>query len=346
MSNTNKNFPLERKFTLLSEIEPKRAQALWSPRIYLGEITIIDGDPCTNKSSMVLDLAARLSAGAEMPDGGKAVKGGVVLLIGEDSISKTVIPRLKAAGADLSRIVTLPSSLTLPDKLQDVKEAAQHVKARLVVIDPLMPFLGPNASFDQAVRKALTPLAKFAEKMETAVVMVRHLNKSGGRHALYRGSGSIGIIAAMRSALLVAKAPHDHDLRVLCHTKNNLGPQAPSLLFEPIATSESSLPDESWTGEGTVRIEWRGVCEYKPEDLLAKVNGQADRLEAAKDFLLDLLVDGPVEQWVVKDKATEAGLAYRTVERAKEFLGVRSRRKGWGPGSKCFWKLSKENRHK
>jgi hypothetical protein len=67
----------------LAGIQAKRAKALWHPRIPLGECTTIDGDPATNKSSMALDLAARVSVGAKMPEGGKVVEGGVVLLVGE-----------------------------------------------------------------------------------------------------------------------------------------------------------------------------------------------------------------------------------------------------------------------
>ena len=91
-------------------------------------------------------------------------------------------------------------------------------------------------------------------------------------------------------------------------------------------------------------IEWRGACHYKPEDLLKNADGKADRLEEAKDYLLDLLAKDAVEQQRVKVKAKEAGLAWRTVERAKEVLGVESSRKGWGPGSECYWSLPKQDR--
>jgi hypothetical protein len=84
------------------------------------------------------------------PDGGKAGKGGVVLLVGEDSLAKTVRPRLAAAGADLTRIAVLPTSTTLPDDLPVVKEAARKVEAKLFVTDPLMAFLGPDANADFA----------------------------------------------------------------------------------------------------------------------------------------------------------------------------------------------------
>ena len=62
-----------KSFSLMSEIEPQSAISLWHPWIVLGEIAIIDGDPGTNKSSMILDLAARISVGAMMPEAGKAV---------------------------------------------------------------------------------------------------------------------------------------------------------------------------------------------------------------------------------------------------------------------------------
>jgi len=40
-----------------------------------------------------------------------------------------------------------------------------HVGAKLVVIDPLTVFLELNANVEQAVRKALTPLKDFADRM-------------------------------------------------------------------------------------------------------------------------------------------------------------------------------------
>jgi hypothetical protein len=121
------------------------------------------------------------------------VKGGVVLLVGEDNLAKTVRPRLEAAGADLTRIAVLPTSMTIPDDLPVVKEAVRKVEAKMFLIDPLMAFLAPNANADQAVRKALAALADFADTANVAVLMVRHLKegtKNGGAVQLvHRGGG-------------------------------------------------------------------------------------------------------------------------------------------------------------
>ena len=315
-------------FTRLSDLETQATEWLWHLRIPTGELTILDGDPAVNKSSLLMDLAARVSTGRKMPDGTGGKKGGILLLLAEDSLQKTVLQRLDAAGADMRRI-SVPNGLVLiPGDLALIEEIACQVHATLIVIDPIMAFLGVDANGEQKVRGVLTPLKSFAEKSGAAVVLVRHLTKRGGVHALYRGSGSIGIIAATRSALLVGRSPDDPNLRVLCHTKSNLGPLAPSLLFEPVSTPE-----------GVVRIEWRGECDYSAEDLLFPRQQSGGRLAAAMVFLTELLKQGAVPQQVVKVKAIKSGLAYRTVERAKEIMGVISERQGWGPGSTCHWRL-------
>ena len=165
-----------------------------------------------------------------------------------------------------------------------------------------------------------------------AVILVRHLNKRGGGNSLYRGSGSIGTTAPTRSGILIGKHPEDPNMRVLCHEKANLSPEGPSLLFEPVS-------DDG----GAVRIEWRGECELKGKDLLKSTNDQQDKMTNAKTFLLKALADGGVEQKKLKAMAAESQIAWRTVERAKEVLGVNSQRKGWGPGSVCFWELANQD---
>lgn len=231
----------------------------------------------------------------------------------------------------MSRIAVPDRAVSIPRDLALLEDAVSRIRASLVVIDPLMAFLAADANSDQKVRGALTPLKEFAERTGAAVLLVRHLTKKGGIHALYRGSGSIGIVAAARSALLVGRSPDDPDMRVLTHVKSNLGPLAPSLLFQPLGTPE-----------GVVRVEWRGECDYGPEDLLAPPKQGENRLSEAMSFLRDVLADGRVEQRVVRSRAIEAGLAVRTIERAKEALGVLSEREGWGPGSTCYWRLPHE----
>ena len=316
------------KFRLLSDVKKKETEWLWPQRIPLGELTIIEGDPGTNKSSLTIDLAARVSTGRPMPGEAQGIAGRVLLLSAEESLGKTVRQRLEAAGADCSQIVVVEDSLSISNDLNDIEEAAISLAAKLVIIDPLSAFVGGYAHSEQAVRQALTPLAKFAERANVAVVMIRHLTKSGGRRALYRGNGSIGIVAVARSAFLVGKDPDDEDMRVFCHIKSNLGPLAPAMLFEPVTHAS-----------GGFCIEWRGECDYTADDLLGPAKPSGVKLERAKALLTKLLADGPVEQKVIVEAGAAEGISLRTLERSKRILGVVSIREGFGAEGVAFWSL-------
>ncbi|MDE2058745.1 MAG: AAA family ATPase [candidate division NC10 bacterium] len=203
----------------LADVQPEPVTWLWPGRVPLGKLTVLDGDPGLGKSTLAFDLAARVSNGSLMPDGSPSLPGGAVILTLEDGLADTVVPRLTVAGADLAKIVALQGVKGADGKLrvptvEDIAAltcACQQVAAKIVLIDPLMAYLPSqrNSWRDQDVRQALAPLAKMAEENGVAVLVIRHLNKSGGSQSIYRGGGSIGIVGAARMALLVAKDPEN-----------------------------------------------------------------------------------------------------------------------------------------
>lgn len=175
-----------------------------------------------------------------------------------------------------------------------------------------------NSHRDQDIRRALAPLAKLAEETGAAMVVVRHLNKSSGGNPLYRGGGSIGIIGAARSALLVATHPEDDSRRVLANLKSNLAPPAPSLVFVL-----------SGAANGAVRIEYKGGTPLKADALLAASPDLEQRpaaLNEARGFLLDALRNGPREAKAIKDDAYAADISEITLKRAKAALKIRSKK--------------------
>jgi hypothetical protein len=216
-----------------------------------------------------------------------------------------------------------------------VTRAVKEMGARLVVIDPLMGHLDPglNAGSDQAVRRALLPLATMAHWSGAAVLIVRHLTKRPGRHAVYRGGGSIGILASSRSGLVAAADPEDASRRrrVLAVVKANLAEAVPSLGFEL----------ESVPGEGerppAMRVVWLGPVGHSADRLLGALGERED--VAARDawteamgFLAAALEAGPRPASEVLAAARGAGLAERTVRRAKAALGVVAQKDGFGGG--------------
>src|SRR3989442_1501773 len=92
-------------------------------------------------------------------------------------------------------------------------------RGKLVILDgdPLMAFLPPRvaANLDQCVRLALPPLADLAARTGCTILFLRHLTKLLCGRAVRRGQGSMGILAAVRTALFVAPRPGDPTGRVL-----------------------------------------------------------------------------------------------------------------------------------
>jgi hypothetical protein len=258
----------------MSQIAVQAVRWLWLHRLALGKVAMLDGDPDKGKSLVTLDLGARLSTGRAFPDG--CPSGGpanVIVLNAEDGAGDTMRPRLQALGADLDRVFILqrgncPSGavLGLPSDIAALDAALERTAARLVIVDPIVAFLDPAVQLgsDCSVRHALAPLADLAENHQCAIILVRHLNKSGSHHSMYRGGGSIGFLAACRSGWLIGVDPKKPHQRVLAVVKNNLAPRPPSLKYE-VSARPGELPT----------INWLGPCAVSADQILAAAGGRA-----------------------------------------------------------------------
>jgi putative DNA primase/helicase len=223
-------------------VERKRVGWLWEGWLPLRKLIALDGDPDQGKSTMVVDLAARVSSDADMPDGSLGVHGGVLLLSGEDDIDDTTGWRLDAAGANRDRIHHVQATLdengeapvTLPQDVDLLEEEIARHEAVLVVIDVLAEYLdaGVNAHSDHQVRRALLRLRQVASRTGCAVIFLRHLKKDATDKAIYRGGGSIGIIGAARAGWVVAPHPEQPEIRVLATSKMNLATRPTPLGFQ------------------------------------------------------------------------------------------------------------------
>jgi len=145
--------------------------------------------------------------------------------------------------------------------------------------------------------------------------------------------GSIDLVAAARVVIIVAPDPDDqapnpnNRRRIACVAKSNVGASP-----DPVAFTL-----------------WEGRFGWDPTPVLGGLTAEAlletppagteerGALEEAVGFLREALAEGPRTAKEIRREAREAGIADRTLARAKAILGVKSRKTtGGGPWT---WEL-------
>lgn len=200
---------IELKMIRMSEVQSQEIEWLWYPFIPYGKLTIIQGDPGDGKTTMVLNLAAKLSKGEALDENMKVTEPvNVIYQTAEDGLADTVKPRLELAGADCERIIVIDESdksLSMVD--ERLEEAIVRTGARLLILDPIQAYLGGGMDMNRAneARDMTKKLGALAEKTKCAIILIGHMNKASGNKAAYRGMGSIDFFAVARSVLLVGR---------------------------------------------------------------------------------------------------------------------------------------------
>jgi archaellum biogenesis ATPase FlaH len=319
---------MKTRLVRMSDVEPEEIDWLCPPYIPIGKLTIIEGDPGIGKSYLTLAIAAAVSKGEALYGSKAAEPGNVLLYTAEDGIADTVRPRLDAVSAEVHRICSIVGRLIASedDGFDELEQHIADTQPILVIIDPLVGFMGGKINMNQAneVREITSRLAEIAEEHSCAVVVVRHKAKQKQSNALYNGLGSIDLAAAARSIMSVAVDPDDKSLRHIVHIKSNLAACGQSLAYK----------------FDNGKFEWAGASDYTPRDLCRGSHVEDERpIEMATDFLQRLLSDGP-RKAVEAIKAAEAeGIASSTLNRAKKILGVASKQITRGDGRHWVWTL-------
>lgn len=341
--------------TTLSNVKPVRMEWLWHGRIPLGKLTIIEGPPGVGKSSVMLDIAARVSRGTPMPDGSPGLVGAADVLITaatEDGTADTIVPRLMAAGADLARVHEMsgvvdvdgtqrPLELTDLDALADA--VSQH-SVRYIVADAFMALIpaAVNSGRDPAMRRVLTPLADLADEYGVAIVANRHHRKAAGP-AIDRGGESVAIGAVARSVLVAGIDPGDEDgeRKVLAVVKGNLiaPDQRQSWAYRLVGTDVDVR--DGGPPVDIAAVEWLGASGASA-DAVARGPGDPDlRADAdeCREMVRSLLADGTRPARDVQAACRAEGFSPKQVRGARERLGVLVERSGFGKGGMSMWTL-------
>lgn len=301
------------KLINMQDIEVESVSWLWYPFIPYGKVTIIQGDPGEGKTTLVLQIIARLTRGESIIDEKEQPQINVIYQTAEDGLADTIKPRLLSADADCSKVLVIDDRDT-PLTMRDVRleQAIVETNAKLVVLDPIQGFLGADVDMHRAneIRPIMKHISVLAEKYKCAIILIGHMNKCSVGKLAYRGLGSIDFQAAARSVLIVGRIKDEPEIRVVCQTKSSLAPEAKAVAFR--------LNEE--TG-----FEWIGELDITADDLLSgTVKGT--KKQAAMNFLENLLADGRMAQTEIIELARQKGISDKTLRNAKDELKIKSKR--------------------
>jgi putative DNA primase/helicase len=294
----------------MSAVQMRPVEWLLEPFVPMGKLTIVAGQMGQGKSLLTeLWTASVTQAG-----------GDVLSFTSEDDHADTILPRLRAADADTSRVYPVEDDALSAERIEAYCEQLGNVQ--LVTVDPLTAFFpsGINPWKTPDVRRFLRPLVDLAQRRRFAIVGLLHTNRwSDSADPLSRISEAQGIPQVARSVLVLGPDPSDPegDGRVLATAKNNLVKGKPSASFriEPVAVTDTiSAPRLVHMGESATTA--------------AEIFGVSRAPSPAESFLAAALADGPRLAGELRNEAERQGLSVQMLKTARKHLGVETRKRG------------------
>lgn len=335
------------RLTYASEITPRPTRWLWEDRLPLGSFTLNAGREGIGKTTLSYTLGADITKG-RLPGACFGHPRTVIVAATEDSWEHTIVPRLMAADADLTRVARVDvttsdgvdSWLQLPRDNSELLRVVRETEAVLIILDPLISRLASKLDThkDADVRQALEPLVHLADKTGAVVMGIIHVNKGASRDPLNMVMGSRAFTAVARAVLFVAENPEKEDTRVLGQPKNNLGRcDLPTRVF----SIENKLVGT--TVEGQIfsgKLKWEGETDRTIREIVEEQSDSStdhSAVREAVDWLADYLKQqhGLAESALLKAEGKRAGHSESTLKRARKKLRVRTESAGFP--RKTWW---------
>lgn len=320
---------------------------LWPGWLAKGKLHILAGAGGTGKTTLLIGLIATITTGGRWPDGSRCSEPGNALIwSSEDDPADTLIPRLTAAGADMSRVYIIQGRTNAQgdtdpfDPANDIgllRETASDIGGvSLLMLDPIVSAVKGDMHKANDVRRALQGVVDFAEQNLCAIVGISHFAKGGaGSSPTDRVIGSQAFSALARTVLVAAKQ-EDSDLRVLARAKSNIGTDEGGVSY----TIETCIIDGDIT---TTHVSWGDLIEGSAREILGDVEGAEDDTRLSDDdpseALRRILKDGPMVGKQAKSLMTENGYSAKQTRTAREKLSVVTVREGFGKEIRTLWSL-------
>ena len=331
-----------------SAIKPKAITWLWPDRFPLGKMSLISGKPDNGKSTVALDIVARVTTGANWPDGGKNTLGprDVLMAVAEDDLSDTVIPRLMAAGADVNRIQFINRvrtqvfdekegkksevrCLQLSEDVEKLRRAiVANPKIALVVVDTITSYFGDvNTNADQDIRPLMDALARAFGDCGACFLGIIHHNKKSDVDAVQKILGASSVAGAVRAVYGCSRDPENKDECYFALVKGNLTKKRSGMKYK--------MSEKTIDGIIAPHIEWLGETDEDANEVMAMEKESRSQgkkqVDMARMFLPQALEKGARAARELIKEARANGISADQLSRARRELKIPSvkRPDGW-----------------
>lgn len=336
-----------------SDIPQEDLSLLFGGRLIQGAFQLMVGPGEAGKGMVSTDIVARLSTGAPFPGESQDRPAVNVLMCVTEDTQGRVVGRLRAAGADLDRVMfvdgppiiigglVMPSPVAFGSDAGAMVKKAKDNQAGALFLETTLEHLGDreqtqrwSTNNEAEVRRALSPIVGICREANIIGWGVMHPRKSSDGGIEDSISGSAAFRNVSRGILHVYRDPADMNgdpWRLMPASKANYLRKRPETLRFKIE------PWEKDPAEGRVVWGTKGhlVDERSAEDIWGEIrerNKQARRRDHAvmdaEKFLFAVLENGPVPVKDIEKMANDAGISWGSVKRAKENIKVDSRKDG------------------
>lgn len=325
-----------------SGVQIRRTRWLWRDRVPLGGLALLAGKGDASKSTLFACFAAWLTIG-DMKGEFYGVPQNVLYVVNEDSMEETVVPRMKAHGADLDRIdfLTVESpigkdALMLPRDADLLRAKIRETNAVVTFVDPLSANVSGKSNDSRDMRTTYQVVNNIAEETMTSIFGLAHTRKEGARDMLEALLGSTEQVNVARSVHGVVHDPEQDGARILSCEKLNVGQKQllPGLRFE-VASAEVKVSQYESTSVPV--IEWLTETDDTASGVLEDAAmGHTGTAECARWELEELARNGG--QMYFSDIEIAAGRKYSVsmLKRARKLGRITTKRTSEVP-SRSIW---------
>jgi hypothetical protein len=346
-----------------TDVVPRAKNWLWEGHLLRGALELLTGIPGLGKSQVQCTYVACATTGRAWPGSGKGlvVPVSVIMVTAEDPLDQEVVPRLIAAGADLSRVHFLQYIKTdekqrqflLAEDLDRIKKAITEIgDVGLITMDPITAYMGGKMDSHKVteVRSQLGPLKDFSQEVQTAVSAITHPAKNPGRRAIDHFIASQAFIAAARVGhACFAEMKQDEATgenkptgRVLfTHAKHNPSERMGTLAYRIIGGVAIGQDPQTRAAITSSHVVWeQAPVDISPDAAVAASDGKSKRESEQAEvqtFLRSMLAAGSAVQQEIMDEGERLGFSQKQIRTAARKLKVVMKKSSFKGPWQWYW---------